>query len=95
MRRFRVGKEETRTIEPDELDKKFKPGFYRQARTFLEMINTRQVPPLHGLKSRAVDGPGGTAHRGLYQERNCPDLNGDFIIALVTEPTSLPIDHAR
>jgi predicted dehydrogenase len=44
-------KKETRTIEPDELDKKFKPGFYRQARTFLEMINTRQVPPLHGLES--------------------------------------------
>ena len=44
-------KKETRTIEPDELDKKFKPGFYRQARTFLELINTRQVPPLHGLES--------------------------------------------
>lgn len=44
-------KKETRTIEPDELDKKFKPGFYRQGQTFLQMIDTRQVPELHGLDS--------------------------------------------
>ncbi len=42
---------ETRVIEPDEIDKTFKPGFYRQARTFLEMIETRQVTKLHGLDS--------------------------------------------
>lgn len=44
-------KKETRTIEPDVWDKRFKPGFYRQARTFLEVIETSQVPALHGLES--------------------------------------------
>lgn len=44
-------KKETRTIEPDDLDKRFKPGFYRQGREFLQMIDTRQVPAQHNLQS--------------------------------------------
>jgi predicted dehydrogenase len=47
-------KKETRTIEPDELDKQFKPGFYRQACTFLQMIDDRQVSKLHGLECAEV-----------------------------------------
>jgi predicted dehydrogenase len=47
-------KKETRTIEPDVWDKRFKPGFYRQARTFLEAIDSGQVPALHGLDSAAM-----------------------------------------
>ncbi len=46
-----MGKKEARVIEPDELDKKFKPGFYRQAETFLQMVESREVSPLHGLAS--------------------------------------------
>jgi predicted dehydrogenase len=44
-------KKETRTIEPDEIDKQFKPGFYRQAETFLQLIDSGEVPSLHGLDS--------------------------------------------
>lgn len=44
-------KKETRTIEPDVWDKRFKPGFYRQARTFLEAIESGSVPAMHGLES--------------------------------------------
>ncbi len=44
-------KKETRTIEPDVWDKRFKPGFYRQAREFLHTIDKREVSPLHGLES--------------------------------------------
>jgi hypothetical protein len=34
----------TRVIEPDEVDQKFKPGFYEQAKLFLKMIDDRQPP---------------------------------------------------
>jgi predicted dehydrogenase len=37
------GSKTERTIEPDEFDKQFKPGFYSQGCQFLEMIKTRQV----------------------------------------------------
>jgi predicted dehydrogenase len=44
----------TRAIEPDDVDAKFKPGFYRQAHAFLQMIETREVPVLHGLESAGM-----------------------------------------
>ena len=44
-----LGQKGTRLIEPDELDTKFKPGFYRQACAFLDMVRTRQVPNQQGL----------------------------------------------
>lgn len=40
-----------RAIEPDEDDRRFKPGFPGQARMFLETIRDRQVPPGFGLES--------------------------------------------
>jgi predicted dehydrogenase len=46
-----MGKKEARIIEPDAWDQKFKPGFYRQALVFLQMIDSKAVPPLHGLDS--------------------------------------------
>ena len=45
------GKKEIRTIEPDPIDKRFKPGFHGQARTFLQMVDSRQPSPLGGLES--------------------------------------------
>jgi predicted dehydrogenase len=48
------GIKETRAIEPDAVDAQFKPGFYRQAHTFLQMIETREVPELHGLESAGM-----------------------------------------
>lgn len=33
-----AGQKELRTIEPDEVDRRYKPGFFRQAETFLQSI---------------------------------------------------------
>jgi predicted dehydrogenase len=43
------GQKEARTIEPDEFDQKFKPGFHGQAKAFLEMIVTRKAPADYSL----------------------------------------------
>lgn len=43
------GKKDARAIEPDEVDSRFKPGFYGQSRAFLEMIKSRGVPEDFGL----------------------------------------------
>ena len=40
-----AGQKDERTIEPDEHDRTYKAGMYRQAERFLEMITTR-TPPL-------------------------------------------------
>ncbi len=40
-----------RSIEPDACDNEFKPGFYRQAEVFLEMIQTRDAPREFNLAS--------------------------------------------
>ncbi len=40
-----------RVLEPDEDDRRFKPGFMSQARTFLEVIETRQVPDAVTLRA--------------------------------------------
>ena len=45
------GTRDVRSIEPDEHDKQFKPGFYRQAQVFLEMVASRQAPAEHDLIS--------------------------------------------
>jgi predicted dehydrogenase len=45
------GKKETRVIEPDAVDKKFKAGFHAQAREFLNMIETRRPSARDGLES--------------------------------------------
>jgi predicted dehydrogenase len=46
-----AGKNEERRIEPDEADQRFKAGMFGQARSFLEMIETRRVPPAYGLEA--------------------------------------------
>jgi predicted dehydrogenase len=46
-----TGVADPRAIEPDEFDRKFKPGFYAQAQAFLEMIATRQPPGECGLEA--------------------------------------------
>lgn len=48
-----AGVKNPRSFEPDEIDTRYKPGFYRQAETFLKMIETGEVPPLHSLASAA------------------------------------------
>jgi predicted dehydrogenase len=42
---------EPRSIEPDETDQRFKPGFYGQARAFIEMMATGEVPQRTSLAS--------------------------------------------
>jgi predicted dehydrogenase len=45
------GKKETRTIEPDPIDKQFKAGFHAQAGEFLAMVDSRQVSERDALAS--------------------------------------------
>lgn len=40
-----------RSIEPDEHDQNFKPGFYRQAQVFLQMVDDRVAPQAFDLAS--------------------------------------------
>jgi len=47
---FERGKPD-RTIEPPEHDVRFKPGFYAQARRFLDVVATKTVPPEYALAS--------------------------------------------
>lgn len=44
---------EPRTIEPDEIDRQFKPGFHPQAVSFLQMIADRKPPALQSLAASA------------------------------------------
>jgi predicted dehydrogenase len=44
-----TGVAEPRAIEPDAVDLQYKPGFFGQAQSFLEMIATHQPPPPHSL----------------------------------------------
>lgn len=44
-----AGVKEGRKIEPDENDRRFKPGFYGQSTAFLEMIASRRPPELASL----------------------------------------------
>jgi predicted dehydrogenase len=44
---------ESRTIEPDDFDARFKPGFHGQARDFLAMIASRRASPLQSLSAAA------------------------------------------
>jgi predicted dehydrogenase len=46
-----TGKKDLRAIEPDEIDTRFKAGFYEQSKAFLEMIASRQVPAHCGLSA--------------------------------------------
>jgi predicted dehydrogenase len=46
-----AGKKEPRTIEPDQLDARFKPGFYAQAEVFLRAVTAGEVPPQYNLAS--------------------------------------------
>lgn len=45
------GQGATRRIEPDDCDRRFKPGFFEQARMFLEVASTRRVPAGFGLET--------------------------------------------
>jgi len=46
-----TGVKETRSIDPDDVDVRFKAGFYAQARAFLETIRSGRVSPLYSLAS--------------------------------------------
>ena len=45
------GTSETRVIEPDEFDRRFKPGFHRQSQEFVAMIDTKKTPEDYSLDS--------------------------------------------
>lgn len=38
-------------IEPDPVDKQYKPGFHKQAELFLQLINEERDPTMHDLRS--------------------------------------------
>ncbi len=46
-----IGVKETRTIAPDDVDTRFKPGFYSQASAFLDAIGSGRVSPTYSLAS--------------------------------------------
>jgi predicted dehydrogenase len=48
---FEAGQKDPRAIEPEAVDAQFKPGFYAQAKTFLQAIEAREVPAEHSLAS--------------------------------------------
>jgi predicted dehydrogenase len=46
-----TGVKDVRPIEPDEVDTRFKPGFFAQAQAFLRAVATGEVPPQYNLDS--------------------------------------------
>jgi predicted dehydrogenase len=48
-----AGVKEPRAIEPDEVDMRFKPGFFAQAQVFLRAIAAGEAPPQYNLASAA------------------------------------------